>query len=123
MDGRYHAPRLLKWCEKRVDSGPQNWKQYAVALLVFNTVLYAFGYLMLALQPWMPLNPRGLGALSPSTIFNTVISFSTNTDNSALLRRRSVFEFHSVIFLPADVLSVGGHRILCVDCDNTCFSQ
>ena len=80
MDGRYHAPRLLKWCEKRVDSGPQNWKQYAVALLVFNTVLYAFGYLILALQPWMPLNPRGLGALSPSTIFNTVISFSTNTD-------------------------------------------
>jgi potassium-transporting ATPase potassium-binding subunit len=34
----------------------------------------------LTLQPWMPLNPRGLGALSPSTIFNTVISFSTNTD-------------------------------------------
>jgi K+-transporting ATPase ATPase A chain len=28
----------------------------------------------------MPLNPRGLGAIAPSTIFNTVISFSTNTD-------------------------------------------
>jgi K+-transporting ATPase ATPase A chain len=43
MDGRYHPPRLLKWCEERLNSGPQNWKQYAVALLVFNTVLYAFG--------------------------------------------------------------------------------
>jgi potassium-transporting ATPase potassium-binding subunit len=51
MDGRYHAPRLLKWWEERVDSGPQNWKQYTVALLVFNSVLYAFGYLVLALQP------------------------------------------------------------------------
>jgi len=80
MDGQYHTPRLLGWCESRLSSGPQNWKQYAVALLVFNTVLYAFGYLVLSLQPWMPLNPRGLGALAPSTIFNTVISFSTNTD-------------------------------------------
>ena len=80
MDGRYHAPRLLKWCEERLDSGPQSWKQYTVALVVFNTVLYAFGYLVLALQPRLPLNPRGLGALSPSTIFTTVISFSTNTD-------------------------------------------
>src|SRR5580658_1566643 len=80
MDGRYHPPRILKWCEERINSGPQNWKQYAIALLVFNTVLYVFGYLMLTLQPWFPLNPRGLGALSPSTIFNTVISFSTNTD-------------------------------------------
>jgi potassium-transporting ATPase potassium-binding subunit len=80
MDGRYHPPRVLKWCEERINSGPQNWKQYAIALLVFNTVLYVFGYLMLTLQPWFPLNPRGLGALSPSTIFNTVISFSTNTD-------------------------------------------
>ena len=74
------AHRLLKWCEDRVDSGPQNWKQYAVSLLVFNTVLYVFGFLVLLLQPWMPLNPRGLGMLAPSTIFNTVMSFTTNTD-------------------------------------------
>jgi K+-transporting ATPase ATPase A chain len=80
MDGHYRAPQALNWCERRVNSGPQTWKQYAVALLVFNTVLYVFGYLILALQPLMPLNPRLLGALAPSTIFNTVISFSTNTD-------------------------------------------
>jgi potassium-transporting ATPase potassium-binding subunit len=80
MDGRYRPPRLLRWCEERVNSGSQNWKQYAVALLVFNTVLYAFGYVVLSLQPHMPINPRGLGAIAPSTIFNTVISFSTNTD-------------------------------------------
>ena len=59
MDGKYHAPRLLRWFEERLDSGPQNWKQYTVALLVFNTVLFVFGFVVLALQPWMPLNPRG----------------------------------------------------------------
>ena len=80
MDGRYQAPRLLNSCEKWLNSGPQNWKRYAAALLVFNTVLFVFGYIVLALQPLMPLNPRGLGAIAPSTIFNTVISFCTNTD-------------------------------------------
>jgi potassium-transporting ATPase potassium-binding subunit len=80
MGGHYRPPRLLKWFEERVNSGPQNWKQDAIALLVFNTILYAFGYLVLSLQPHTPLNPRGLGAIAPSTIFNIVISFSTNTD-------------------------------------------
>jgi len=80
MDGHYQPPKLLKWFEDRVNSGAMNWKQYILGLLIFNTILYVFGYLVLSAQPWMPLNPRGLGALAPSTIFNTVISFMTNTD-------------------------------------------
>ena len=42
MNGHYKAPRLFQWFEKRVDSGPQNWKQYTVALLVFNIVLFVY---------------------------------------------------------------------------------
>jgi potassium-transporting ATPase potassium-binding subunit len=80
MGGHYRASGALKWCEDRVNSGPQTWKQYAVSLIVFNIMLYVFGFLILAVQQWMPLNPRGLGALAPSTILNTVMSFSTNTD-------------------------------------------
>src|SRR5271156_2375812 len=80
MDGKYTAPRPLAQFEKKLDSGPQNWKQYTVALLVFNMVLFVYGYIVLSVQPWMPLNPRGLGMLAPSTIFNTVISFITNTN-------------------------------------------
>jgi K+-transporting ATPase ATPase A chain len=80
MDGHYRPSSLLKWFEDRVSSGPQNWKQYAISLLVFNTGLFVFGYLILVVQPWMPLNPRGLGALAPTTILNTVMSFCTNTD-------------------------------------------
>ncbi len=80
MNGDYKPARIFGWFEKRLDSGPQNWKQYTVALLVFNTVLFVYGYAVLSLQPLMPLNPRGLGMLAPSTIFNTVISFITNTN-------------------------------------------
>ena len=80
MDGKYRVPAFLHWFEKRLDSGQQNWKQYTVALLIFNAVLFVYGYVVLSLQPVMPLNPRGLGMLAPTTIFHTVISFITNTN-------------------------------------------
>lgn len=82
MDGRYRAPRWLHWIEQRVDTGPQNWKQYVVALLIFNTVMFLFGFVVLATQPYHPafLNPDGMKMLAPTTIFNTVTSFLTNTN-------------------------------------------
>jgi K+-transporting ATPase ATPase A chain len=80
LDGRYRPPRWLAWFEQRVDSGAQSWKKYAVALLLFNTLLFVVGYVLLALQPLLPLNPDGRGMLAPSTIFNTAISFLTNTN-------------------------------------------
>lgn len=80
LDGRLRAPRFLRWCEDRVDTGPQTWKQYAVSLMVFNVVMFVFGFLVLALQPLLPLNPEGKGMLAPTTIFNTVASFMTNTN-------------------------------------------
>jgi len=80
MEGKYQQLPVLNWFENHLDSGPQNWKQYTGSLLIFNIVLFVFGFLVLALQPWMPLNPDGKGMLFPSTIFHTVISFITNTD-------------------------------------------
>ena len=80
MDGKYRPLPGMGWFERLLDSGPQNWKQYTGALLVFNVVLFIFGYLVLSLQPWMPLNPDGKGMLFPSTIFHSVISFMTNTN-------------------------------------------
>src|ERR1700689_2316450 len=80
MNGKYRAPRLLRWFEARLDSGPQNWKQYTAAMLIFNTVLFVFGFAVLALQPKMPLNALGRGMLAPTTLFHSVISFMTNTD-------------------------------------------
>ena len=80
MEGRYRAPRVLRWFEERLDSGPQTWKQYTAALLIFNTVLFVYGFVVLSLQPIMPLNPLGRGMLEPTTIFNTVASFMTNTN-------------------------------------------
>jgi K+-transporting ATPase ATPase A chain len=80
MDGRYRAPRWLHWLEQRFNTGTQSWKQYTVSLLLFNTLLLIFGYVVLALQPVLPFAPAGKGMLAPTTIFNTAISFFTNTN-------------------------------------------
>jgi K+-transporting ATPase ATPase A chain len=80
MEGRYKPLPVFKWFETKLNTGGQNWKQYIGSLLIFNTALFVFGFLVLALQPWLPLNPDGKGMLAPSTIFHSVISFMTNTD-------------------------------------------
>jgi K+-transporting ATPase ATPase A chain len=80
MDGKYKPLPGFKWFETKLNTGGQNWKQYVGSLLIFNTALFVFGFFVLALQPWLPMNPDGKGMLAPTTIFNSVISFMTNTD-------------------------------------------
>src|SRR5580698_6819982 len=99
MDGKYRAPRLVKWFEDLVDTGQQDWKQYATALVVFNIALFVFGFVVLCLQPFAPLNPRGLGILAPSTIFNTVISFMTNTNLQHYSGDQHFSNFSQIFFI------------------------
>jgi K+-transporting ATPase ATPase A chain len=81
LNGKYRAPAVLRWFESRLDSGPQNWIRYTASLLIFNTVLFMFGFAVLAMQREnMPLNDLHRGALAPTTIFHSVVSFMTNTD-------------------------------------------
>src|SRR5438094_9792565 len=72
FDGRYRAPGWLRWFEQRLDTGPQSWKQYAVALLLFNVAIFIVGLAVLALQPWMPLNPDPKKMLASTTIFSSL---------------------------------------------------
>lgn len=56
------------------------WKTYAVAMLVFNVIGLLFVYLLQRLQGILPLNPQGLGAVSPDSAWNTAVSFASNTN-------------------------------------------
>ena len=75
----------------------QDWKSYAYAFLAFNAALFVITFVLLYLQPYMPLNPDGklasLGAMGykdtagvdhpnadTGVVFNTVCSFVTNTN-------------------------------------------
>jgi potassium-transporting ATPase potassium-binding subunit len=99
MDGKYHAPRFLRWFEELIDTGPQDWKQYVLAMLVFTVGLFVFGFVVLCLQPIAPLNPRGLGWLEPTTIFNTVISFMTNTNLQHYAGETALSNFSQIFFI------------------------
>ena len=57
-----------------------NWKNYAIAMLLFNMLGLFAVYLLQRVQGWLPLNPQGLGAVSPDSSFNTAASFATNTN-------------------------------------------
>ena len=56
------------------------WKTYAATMLVFNLVGLLAVYLLQRLQGVLPLNPQGLGAVSPDSSFNTAVSFASNTN-------------------------------------------
>jgi K+-transporting ATPase ATPase A chain len=98
MDGKYRPLAIFGWFEKQVYTGPQNWKQYGSSMLLFNIVLFIFGYLVLSLQPWLPLNPDGKTLLAPSTIFNTVVSFMTNTDLQHYSGDQQLSNFSQIFF-------------------------
>ncbi|MEN7528040.1 MULTISPECIES: potassium-transporting ATPase subunit KdpA [unclassified Cupriavidus] len=57
-----------------------NWKQYAIAVIVFNVIGVVAVYAIQRLQGMLPLNPQGFGAVSPDSSFNTAISFVANTN-------------------------------------------
>ncbi|HVP77409.1 MAG TPA: potassium-transporting ATPase subunit KdpA [Thermodesulfobacteriota bacterium] len=98
MDGKYRPLPILGWFEKRLDSGPQNWKHYTISLLLFNTLLFLYGYVVLTLQPWMPLNQDGKGVIFPTTIFQAVTSFMTNTDLQHYSGEQVLSNFSQIFF-------------------------
>ncbi len=79
--------RVLGWLERLiyrlcgVRSGEEmGWKTYAVAMLLFNVLGFLAVYVLQRVQGGLPLNPQGLGAVSPDSSFNTAVSFATNTN-------------------------------------------
>ncbi|ARU21407.1 potassium-transporting ATPase subunit KdpA [Ralstonia pseudosolanacearum] len=56
------------------------WKHYALAVIAVNVLGALAVYALQRLQPWLPLNPQGFGAVSPDSSFNTAVSFVTNTN-------------------------------------------
>lgn len=63
MDGKYRAPRPLRFLKNLLDTGPQDWKQYVLALGVFSVAQFVFGFVVLSLQPLAQVNPLGRGCL------------------------------------------------------------
>ena len=68
-------------------------------MLLFNTVMFVFGYAVLSLQPMLPLNPDGKGMLAPTTMFNAAISFLTNTNLQHYCGEQHLSYFSQLFFV------------------------
>jgi K+-transporting ATPase ATPase A chain len=87
---RISAGRLPRWMQsveaplyRMAGTAPEQsmkWTQYSVALLAFSLAGVLAVYALQRLQAVLPLNPAGMGAVSPDSAFNTAISFVTNTN-------------------------------------------
>ncbi len=73
--------RLLYRCTGIDESHEMDWKEYAVAMLLFSAVSMLLLYLIERVQGlhWMPWNPQHLAGVEQHLAFNTAASFTTNT--------------------------------------------
>ncbi|MBR2567654.1 MAG: potassium-transporting ATPase subunit A [Paenibacillus sp.] len=58
----------------------QSWKQYAMSVVLSNSLMILIVYTIFRIQCMLPLNPSGVASMEPSLAFNTAISFMTNTN-------------------------------------------
>jgi K+-transporting ATPase ATPase A chain len=58
----------------------QDWKQYSVSLLISNVFMWLATWTIVTLQQYLPLNPDGISNMEPTLAFNTISSFTTNTN-------------------------------------------
>jgi K+-transporting ATPase ATPase A chain len=58
----------------------QSWRDYAVAMMMFNGLGIFLLYALQRLQGVLPLNPQGFSGVTPHLAFNTALSFVTNTN-------------------------------------------
>ena len=70
---------LYRICGVKPEAG-MTWKEYAVAMMLFNALGIVVVYAIQRLQVFLPLNPMAMAAVSPDSSFNTAVSFATNTN-------------------------------------------
>jgi K+-transporting ATPase ATPase A chain len=61
----------------------QNWKAYAVSVIVFSFVCILALYIQQRLQTYLPISTTGasgVGNVNPDLAYNTAVSFDTNTN-------------------------------------------
>jgi K+-transporting ATPase ATPase A chain len=75
--------RSVYWILRVDEKVEQNWRAYAVSVIVFSFVCILALYLQQRLQAYLPLNQGGvpgIGGVSPDLAYNTSVSFDTNTN-------------------------------------------
>ncbi len=70
---------IYRLCGLKADD-EMDWKIYAIAVMLFNGLGLLAIYALQRFQGGLPLNPQGLGAITPDSSWNTAVSFASNTN-------------------------------------------
>jgi K+-transporting ATPase ATPase A chain len=70
---------IYRACGIREDA-EMTWYAYALSMLVFSVLGFAYLYLLLRTQKWLPFNPQHVDNMAPDLAWNTAVSFTTNTN-------------------------------------------
>ncbi len=70
---------IYRLCGVRVDE-EMPWYTYALAMLGFSLAGFAYLYVLLRTQQWLPFNPQHMPPMAPDLAWNTAVSFLTNTN-------------------------------------------
>ncbi|QNQ99587.1 potassium-transporting ATPase subunit KdpA [Pseudomonas oryzihabitans] len=81
------------------DGRGQDWRTYAIALVLFNGLGIGLLFAILVLQGSLPLNPQHLPGLEWTLALNTAISFVTNTNWQAYSGEASLSYFSQMVGL------------------------
>ncbi|SEO86539.1 potassium-transporting ATPase subunit KdpA [Pseudomonas sp. Snoq117.2] len=81
------------------DGRGQDWRTYAIALVLFNGLGIGLLFAILVLQGGLPLNPQHLPGLEWTLALNTAISFVTNTNWQAYSGEASLSYFSQMVGL------------------------
>ena len=68
------------WCCGVDEKEEQHWLTYAIAVLFFSVAGFLSLYALQRLQWYLPFNPQEQAGIEPSSVFNTSVSFVTNTN-------------------------------------------
>ncbi|MEY0888381.1 potassium-transporting ATPase subunit KdpA [Providencia rettgeri] len=82
---RLASSESLLWRLARVkqpgrEMAEMNWRQYALAIVLFNLLGFVLLFVILICQGRLPLNPQHFEGMSWDLAFNTAVSFVTNTN-------------------------------------------
>lgn len=89
---------ILSWSRVKVDE-EMDWKDFALAMMVFSLVGVVFLFLLQLAQQFLPLNPGGIDAPPWDLALNTAVSFVTNTNWQAYAGETGVSYFTQMIGL------------------------
>ncbi|HUL39364.1 MAG TPA: potassium-transporting ATPase subunit KdpA [Methanomassiliicoccales archaeon] len=76
-----------------------DWKQYSLAMLIFNALGITFLMIILMAQSYLPLNPTHASSVPADLAFNTAVSFTTNTNWQSYAGETTMSHFSQMIGL------------------------